>query len=103
MSSKYKCEKCNIEFDKKVKLECHIANKRCKIGLHECCLCHKSFTTINSMYRHMKHNCKVKREEEDKKNQIYERLIQLEGENKKMLIENEKLKREVEKLKIVKY
>jgi len=39
------------------------------------------FTTDNSMYRHMKHNCNVKKDNENKRNMISERLLKLEKEN----------------------
>jgi len=96
----YKCEKCDKEFNKKERLECHIANNACKIGLHKCKLCDKSFTTINSMYRHMKHTCKVKKYDENEKKDIYDRLILLEETNKKIINENKKLKLQVKQLKV---
>jgi hypothetical protein len=47
--------------------EKHIKNKSCKIRKHECKYCDKKFTIENSMYRHMKYSCKVKKKEDKKK------------------------------------
>jgi hypothetical protein len=61
------CDKCGYVFMRRFHLEKHIKNKSCKIRKHECKYCDKKFTTENSMYRHMKYSCKVKKKEDKKK------------------------------------
>lgn len=35
-----------------------------KTKIHNCTFCNKFFTTKTSMYRHVKHNCKFKQNED---------------------------------------
>jgi hypothetical protein len=49
-----------------------------------CCYCLKIFSTKNSMYRHVKYNCKIVEKEKRDKQQIYDELKKLKEENKKM-------------------
>jgi regulator of replication initiation timing len=61
------------------------------------------------MYRHTKHTCKVKKNEDIKRDKIFERLMKLEEDNKELLklkkqstqilIENKQLKLEISKIK----
>jgi hypothetical protein len=106
--SKYKCNICNKIFKRNENLKYHSTNNACKINKYKCKLCDKEFTTNNSMYRHMKHNCNVKKQNDEEKNLIYERLLNLEKDNKRLLcleknnkkvaIENKKLKKKVENM-----
>ena len=62
------CDKCNHFFTRTKHLNKHIENNSCRKKNHSCRYCIKTFTTINSMYRHMKHSCKVKKQEDEKDN-----------------------------------
>jgi hypothetical protein len=45
------------------------------------------------MYRHVRQNCLVKKQDDKEKNKIYEKLVKIEEENKKLqkkMLENEK-------------
>jgi len=59
----------------------------------KCKYCGKAFTTSTSMYRHVNHTCKVKKQDEDEKSEIYRRLLNLEEENKLLKKEVVSLKR----------
>jgi hypothetical protein len=90
--TEYICDKCGKSFKRKENLNYHITNNSCKISIYKCNFCTKQFTTANSMYRHMKHNCQTKKKADDEKIKIYERLIILEenskrAENYKKLLE----------------
>lgn len=93
------CEKCGSTFTRREKLNYHIENKSCKEKKYSCRYCDDRFTTSNSMYRHMKHNCKVKKREDIMRDEIYERLLLLENSNKRLEKSNEKIMAENEKLK----
>ena len=82
--------------------KCIVCDKlfTCKKNIYYCKLCHKGFTTETSMYRHMRTTCKVKKQSDDEKNKIYQKLLvieeieercnHLENENKKRVqLENE--------------
>lgn len=101
----YKCKKCNKVFKRNEYLQYHITNNSCKKNSHFYRFCNKGFTTLTSMYRHMRSNCAVKKQEDIERDLIYERLIKLEKDNKKLLEleesnkkvvnENKKLKKQV--------
>ena len=86
------CDNCGYVFMRRFHLEKHIKNKSCKIRKHECKYCDKKFTTNNSMYRHMKYSCQVKKKDDEKKDLILERLIKLEEENAELKKEMKKMK-----------
>ena len=79
---------------------------------HSCKLCGNKFNSNISMYRHMRTACKVKKQEDVTKEDILERLLKLEEDNKKIKKleednkkikkleeDNKKLKKEIKKLK----
>ncbi|VBB18287.1 hypothetical protein YASMINEVIRUS_750 [Yasminevirus sp. GU-2018] len=80
----FDCEGCGKSFNRKEHLEYHISHGACKDNKHYCKLCDKGFTTATSMYRHMRSSCKVKKQNDDEKESVYNRLLQLEEENKKL-------------------
>jgi hypothetical protein len=98
----FQCEECEKTFTRKDKLTYHTEHNACKIITHRCSYCQKGFTTNNSMYRHTKHTCQVKKEDDAKKDAIYDRLLRLEERDKQfdiLVSENAKLKKELIKIK----
>jgi superfamily II DNA or RNA helicase len=104
-TGKYECSKCLKTFAYKHCLTRHIDNKVCVGKQYEddgtndeqfkCKYCGKSFTTSTSMYRHVNHTCKIKKQADNEKSQIYEKLLELEENNKEIVKENKMLKKEV--------
>jgi uncharacterized sporulation protein YeaH/YhbH (DUF444 family) len=84
MTEKPTCEKCGKTFYAKAQLQYHINKNACKENTHFCNMCGKGFTTATSMYRHMRQSCKVKQANEREKNEIYEKLLELESNNKEL-------------------
>jgi ribosomal protein S10 len=80
----YICDRCNKEFKRNANLKYHKQNNVCNKKYHICKYCNKKYATKNNMYRHMKHNCSVKKMQENYKTEIYNRLIELEKENKQL-------------------
>ena len=58
----FKCDSCGKEFDRKKNLLYHINNKVCDDKKYDCRYCENKFSTKTSMYRHMKHVCKTKKD-----------------------------------------
>jgi hypothetical protein len=75
-----------MAFTQKSHLNYHIKRNACKTYTYFCKYCEKGFTTSNSMYRHMKHNCATKKE-------VTEKAVDLEENIKHLQDENESLKR----------
>lgn len=96
------CDNCGKEFARKNNLDYHIKNNSCKDNPFECENCGRKFTTRTGMTRHMKTTCIVTKEQNAKKDEILERLIQMEQEFKKLKEENseqvEKLKTDIKQL-----
>jgi len=90
---KHFCSDCNKEFARKENLKYHIEKEVCKKEEidkgYKCKYCQNQFTTKNSMYRHMKHSCEARKIELERK-EIYDRLVQLELENKNLKNNNKR-------------
>lgn len=91
----YICTSCDKEFKSRQNLNYHISHGACKILSYHCKYCGKGFTASSNMYVHMKDSCKIKKQDDDEKAQIYERLLKLEENNRDIKKENEKLKKKV--------
>ena len=90
------CESCGKIFYRKTHLEYHANNDACKKREYECKYCNKGFTTSANMYRHMKHSCKIKQQNDTEKENILDRLLYLENANKELA---ETSKKEIYQLK----
>lgn len=117
--SKYSCNNCNKNFRDNYDLNKHINKKNpCKnnviidnllpqldkksgnikkieINILQCQYCNKIFSTKYCMKKHIKNNCKSKKEFEQEKENILNEL--LKESNKKLQEENEQLKIKLEK------
>ena len=99
---KFICNECDKSFTRRTNLDYHTNNNICRVKNYECMYCESQYTTKTSMYRHMRQNCKIKKREDIKRDEIYERLLKLEEDNKKihkLEKENKKLKMEVDMIK----
>lgn len=56
-----------------------------KLSDNQCCHCNKIFSSKISVYRHMKNNCKVVKQSEKDKDNIYAELKHLREVNEKMM------------------
>ena len=73
----FTCKKCKKNFSLKGNLKCHIDNDSCNNKTTiKCKYCKRKFTTTTSMYRHIRNTCKVKKQDENEKKEIYERLLE---------------------------
>lgn len=99
--SNYKCTECEKCFASRQRLKYHISNMVCndKGNTNLCKFCGKGFSVPTSMYRHMRTTCEVKKHNDEKKNEIYERLLRLEEKSNNLEEKNGKLEKENEKLK----
>lgn len=82
--SSYKCNNCKSEFRFKKNLEYHINNNVCMVCDFICKFCNKQYTTETNMYRHIRTTCRVKKNEDSKKDEIYDRLLKIEKENEEL-------------------
>ena len=78
--------------------------KQCKTILNInnsilCTYCNKIFKHKNNLYKHLKERCKVKKTNEEDKQQIFDKLLkkmeQIEEENKIIMNENKELKQKI--------
>ena len=75
------CEKCKKTFNRKSHYDYHIDHKVCEGKDYQCPNCGKGFTKATNMHRHIRNTCK---REDNKYDQIFGRLLQLENENKEL-------------------
>src|ERR1700722_19792932 len=87
----FECENCGKVFKRKNNLEYHVNNSVCIAKEHICIYCNSRFTTKTAMYNHIRNVCKMKKQSEIEKNEIYERLIELEKNNKILEEQNNKI------------
>jgi hypothetical protein len=106
----YECDQCKLQLKTKQNLENHNNKNSCKERTHICKFCEKTFTTAQSMYRHIRTVCDMKKQEDSRRNEIFERLIKIEETNELLSLKRENellkeqhelssLKREIEFLK----
>jgi hypothetical protein len=98
----YKCDGCNRGFKGKANLQQHIDKGICANKNYNCAYCDNKFTSKNSMYRHTREFCKVKKAEDTKRDKIYECLIKVETSRKEIKLlkrENGRLQNEVKLIK----
>jgi len=74
-----------------------VSPKIIKIRVHTCNFCKKIFTRSDSLNKHLKGRCKVRKQEDNQKEEILQRLLREFEEMKK---ENKELRNEVNKMKI---
>ena len=96
--SNHVCTECNRVFARKENLDNHVKKQACKKLVHFCKFCNKGYTTETSMYRHMRSACKVKKTNDDEKDKIYERLLQVETRCKLVEQENKELQEKIKKI-----
>lgn len=90
------CGLCKKQFSRNYNLQRHIDQKICTTKSFNCKFCCHKFTTKNSMYRHIREICKNKNNvmdtkeekfkilEDERKEEIYKKLILLEEENERL-------------------
>lgn len=66
-----------------------------KINTNECKYCHKNFSRTDVLARHVNKYCKVKKSQDDSKEQLFQKLL---AEHEKMTIEIKQLKKENKKM-----
>lgn len=95
------CETCNNFFTTKQCLEYHVNNNVCdkNIKKFKCKYCDHLFKTNNSMCRHVRTSCKEKKKIDNERNDIYERLLNLEKDNNKLKMNNIMLQQKISKIK----
>jgi hypothetical protein len=109
----FTCEECGKDLKSQQSLDYHKLHDACKVLAYTCKYCKRGFTNESNMYRHVRETCKTKKEDDNEKKGILERLIKLEEEmiktkneskkyqedNKKCREDNKKLQKEVESMK----
>ena len=91
------CKKCKKTLSTKQRLEYHIKNNACKKTQFTCKHCGNGFTAATSMYKHMRENCLANNEKKEKED-IYNRLLKLEKDNKKLQMDNNELMKKITKI-----
>jgi len=117
----YTCPNCNKDFFKKFNFDTHMKKKKScvnnsKIFLNIpnilqnipnisntnsniCDYCGKSFSTVFNLNKHSRYNCKLKKEDDKNKKNIFELLLEkAEKEKKQEKAEKEQLKKEMSEL-----
>ena len=113
MTIHYICKICKKEFKRKENLEYHTKKNVCKHAAVDiddtdkpiCKYCFKPFSSQTSMYRHIRSTCSIKKTDDMQRDEIYERLLELEEKTKEIDVlkkktedvekENKKLKKKV--------
>ena len=96
----FTCDECAQNFSTKQRLQSHVLKKACKVKNFHCKYCDKSYTTETSMYRHVRNQCHVKKEEDKEKKAIYDKLIKIEKDNekfKKQILEQDISRKQLQK------
>ena len=94
----YECELCSKIFKRRCGLTYHADKKVCvgktylsdngdNDNTYKCKFCNKGFTSATSMYRHVNHNCKIKRADTQNKEKILEDLVKLKHETEEQQCE----------------
>jgi hypothetical protein len=97
--SNFVCLKCSKSFSTKQRLDYHVLNVNCERKLYKCKYCNNKFSSRSSMYRHVKINCRINKDNYNEKEEILNRLVKLEEENKKIRVlerENKELKKMIQ-------
>jgi hypothetical protein len=97
--SNYECNECRKKFSTKKNLDYHTKNKICHRKKVYCMYCESLFFSKNSMSQHLQFDCKIKKDDDKEKAEIYEKIAKLKIENKELKIEYKELKIEYEELK----
>jgi hypothetical protein len=103
--TKYKCELCYKTFKKKDHYTQHINRKiKCTENQYNnnCIYCQKKFTTKGNVTRHIRNNCNIYKKIQNEKQDIFNKLIKLEQENKELKDENIKIKTKLKQKKSAK-
>ena len=94
----FTCNLCNHNFSSKQCLTYHKSNNACKKKQNKCRYCNKYFSSNSTMYRHMRLVCKVKKEYDTNKDNIYKTLLELKQKTEKLENENKELKNTVNQI-----
>ena len=95
----FTCKKCNNIFSTNGNLKCHIVNNSCKtVSKIKCKYCNKKYTTNTSMYRHMRNICKIKKKEDIDKQEIYEKLLELQKQVDELRDKSDRLEERTKEL-----
>jgi 5-methylcytosine-specific restriction endonuclease McrA len=99
LMTNFVCEKCKKSFTRKESLDYHTTNDTCRVKDCACKVCGKMFTLKSSMYRHIRNTCSIKKINDVQNNEILNRIIHIEDENKILKNNAKRLEGTVKKLK----
>ena len=104
LQTRFKCDICDKTFTYKKNLDYHVNNNVCTGKRHVideknnkdsiCKYCLKTFTSATNMYRHANHVCKLRKKEIAKRDEICDRLLEVEKNNKILMKKIEKCEKE---------
>jgi hypothetical protein len=94
----YKCVGCDKEFNKQHGLTYHMNNNVCIKKKFDCKYCPGKFTSKNAMYKHMRDVCKIKKQNDNEKEDILDRLMKIEENARNLEQDNKKQKQVIQKL-----
>ena len=96
------CKKCGKTFKRRENMDYHITEAVCEEKTVNCNMCNCKFSSKATMYRHIRSYCKVKKQNDSEKEEILNKLMTIEDNNKREIAilrkENSMLKRRVIKL-----